>query len=318
LLSRCGGRTSGVSSFHNHRTQRMPESNQPMSVSVIDLGKLSEPLTKLVEVVGKGIGKLYEPVGTVLQAKADVSADLIRAEGAGQRLEIELRTKRRVEYLENLRQRNIEKIISHAARELPESVSKEPVSQDWTLQFFSAAQDVCDDDMQRLWARILAGEVSHPGRFSRRTLEFLRTLEKWEAEWFSGLCRLAFLDGCGVPFVFNCTDQELFKLIGRNDVFGHFYAIGIFDIDCGLFDLTTNPRVQCRYFDKVYEFEEIQPGQSRCVGIVRFTMLARQLYRVANPTPVEGFIQQVNLGLQKEHTKLKVVSDANIGSGGKP
>ena len=45
----------------------------------LDLKGISRPLTKLIEVVGQGIGKVYEPVGTIIQAKADASARLTTA-----------------------------------------------------------------------------------------------------------------------------------------------------------------------------------------------------------------------------------------------
>jgi hypothetical protein len=45
-----------------------------MSNPIIDLAPLSTPVTKLVEVVAQGIGAIYRPVGTVLQAKADANS----------------------------------------------------------------------------------------------------------------------------------------------------------------------------------------------------------------------------------------------------
>ena len=48
-----------------------------MSNPLVDLKGLSEPLTKLVEVVSQGIGTLYSPFGTVRQAKADAKSKII-------------------------------------------------------------------------------------------------------------------------------------------------------------------------------------------------------------------------------------------------
>lgn len=59
---------------------------------------------------------------------------------------------------------------------------------DWTARFFDCVKDVSDEDMQRLWARILAGEVESPGKTSLRTLETLRNMSKSDAEMFKGIC----------------------------------------------------------------------------------------------------------------------------------
>ena len=50
-----------------------------MENPIVNLEKLSEPLTKLVEVISKGVGTLYAPFGTIRQAKADAEATIIVA-----------------------------------------------------------------------------------------------------------------------------------------------------------------------------------------------------------------------------------------------
>ena len=41
---------------------------------------------------------------------------------------------------------------------------------DWTARFFDCVQDVSSGHMQKLWAKVLSGEVENPGRTSLRTL----------------------------------------------------------------------------------------------------------------------------------------------------
>ena len=60
-------------------------------------------------------------------------------------------------------------------------VSEKPVDEDWIHHFLGNCADVGDKQMQDLWARILAGEVESPGRFSKRFLEFMKCLGKQEA-----------------------------------------------------------------------------------------------------------------------------------------
>jgi hypothetical protein len=68
-----------------------------------------------------------------------------------------------------------------AASTPDEDVSEEPVDPDWFARWRVNAEEVRDDQMRRLWARILAGEVQKPGRFSLHTLDFMRRLSKDDA-----------------------------------------------------------------------------------------------------------------------------------------
>lgn len=63
------------------------------------------------------------------------------------------------------------------------------VDEDWLFAWRENAGKVSTEDLQRLWGSVLAGEVKAPGRYSIRTLEFLKTLSKAEAEMISKLAR---------------------------------------------------------------------------------------------------------------------------------
>lgn len=77
-----------------------------------------------------------------------------------------------------------------------EEVSSEKVDQDWATRFFNIVEDISDEEMQNLWAKILAGEIKQPKSFSLRTLEILRNLSKEEAEAFIRNAPYCFGDGC--------------------------------------------------------------------------------------------------------------------------
>ncbi len=85
---------------------------------------------------------------------------------------------------------------------LPDTVSEEPVSGDWMFQFFENCQDVTEAEMQRLWARILAGEVAQPKTFSRRTIELLKTFDSGDAKAFTDYCSVCFRSSAGAHLAF--------------------------------------------------------------------------------------------------------------------
>jgi len=55
---------------------------------------------------------------------------------------------------------------------------------DWHTRYYEACGNVSDEDMQSLWAKVLAGEIRRPGSYSLRTIEHLRNLTKEEALLF--------------------------------------------------------------------------------------------------------------------------------------
>ncbi len=167
-------------------------------MEIKDLTGLSKPLTKLVEVVSKGIGTLYEPRSIRKKAdaeaykqeviaNADAKKMLIEGEA---KLELLLRVQNRVVQQEINRQVNLEEIIEKSIPHLDENVSDEEVDEDWRMRFFQKSQDVSSDDMQEIWAKILACEVSNPGNINLRTLDVVSNISKSEAEVFQIACSL--------------------------------------------------------------------------------------------------------------------------------
>ena len=80
-------------------------------------------------------------------------------------------------------------VVERAARELgdAEVPDREP-DHDWTARFFNYIQDVSSEEMQSLWAKVLAGEVERPKSTSIRTLGILRNLDREAAVLFGRLC----------------------------------------------------------------------------------------------------------------------------------
>ncbi|MDX9744185.1 MAG: DUF2806 domain-containing protein [Arcobacteraceae bacterium] len=167
-------------------------------MEIKDLTGLSKPLTKLVEVASKGIGTLYKPRAIRKEADAEAyrqevianaEAKKILIEGEA-KLELLSRVQNRVVQQEISRQVNLEEIIEKSIPHLDENVSDEEVDQDWRMRFFQKAQDVSNEEMQEIWAKILANEVSKPGKVSLRTLEIVSNISKSEAELFQIACSL--------------------------------------------------------------------------------------------------------------------------------
>lgn len=159
-----------------------------MPIEVKDLAGLSRPLTKLIETVEHGAGAISEPWRIVRRAKAEARADVIEAEAHVEIAELAARAAYRAQAREVRRQQNLEAIVQQTARCLPPAADETPVDPDWTAEFVNSAQDVSDEEMQSLWARILAGEVAQGDSFSRRTLAAVRVMSRQDAARFTRFC----------------------------------------------------------------------------------------------------------------------------------
>ena len=74
------------------------------------------------------------------------------------------------------------------------------------MRFFEAAGNIRAEDMQHLWAKVLAGEIKQPGCFSLRTVEALRNMTAREALAFKNASELVLQESDGTFFLFCDTD----------------------------------------------------------------------------------------------------------------
>jgi len=182
-----------------------------------------KPIEKLLDVVSKGIGKIYLP--RAKRKEADAKAyeieviERAKAKAYLNRQEIEQdlldRIEERILYRELKKQKNIDAVTMIAAEELynENNISDIPVDEDWTVRFFNVVEDVSDEMMQQLWGRILAGEVKSPNSFSIRTIECLKNITKQEAELFTKTANFVFIYN-NEPFIFTGDNLEV---IIKND-----------------------------------------------------------------------------------------------------
>ena len=55
------------------------------------------------------------------------------------------------------------------------------IDADWFARWRTGAQEVSKEEMQRLWGKLLAGEVSRPGSYSLHTVDFLSRMSSTDA-----------------------------------------------------------------------------------------------------------------------------------------
>ena len=126
----------------------------------------------------------------IAAAQTEARSKLISPQAALQgEVTIGERIVQRVQFQEEKRQANIGAVVVRAAHELGDrEIQDHEVDHDWTARFFNDVQDVSSEEMQQLWAKVLAGEVGRPGQFSLRTLDTLHNMSVGEARLFAEAC----------------------------------------------------------------------------------------------------------------------------------
>ncbi len=277
----------------------------------INLKNLSEPVTKLINAVSKAIGTVYEPTRIVREAKATAEASLILAQGEIEKQELLLRAAHRLAFVETRRQQIIEAITNQAVAALPNAVSKDPVSEDWMVQFFDNCKDVGETELQALWARILAGEVTQPHSFSRRTLGTLKLMHRDEAVWFTDLCCLGFKGvDAGSSFCFEqSAGKALYAKYGPLAIMSHLVTIGLLAPEWHTFRVSQFNGLVLDYLGQPVTFRAPRPPPNNLleyfVQIRPFSGVGLELAKIVSAHQAPGFLEQLAADLAQ--FKIQIV-----------
>lgn len=152
----------------------------------------SPVVVKLIESVGNVVKALYLPTLTFKKGKAEVDVEMYRKEREQELLENQTFTLYEITKL-----KNFINTVNFAAEDLNEDdiFSDEPVDFDWLMRFFDAVGNISNEELQKLWGNVLAGEVKNPGNFSLRTLDIVRNMTQKEAKLFNDFCRYILISG---------------------------------------------------------------------------------------------------------------------------
>ena len=192
------------------------------------------------------------------------------------------------------RMANVQSIVGQAIEQMPEQVPDTLVDHDWAARFFDNAKDVSDEKMQKLWAKLLAGEVERSGCVSLRTLDILRNMTQKEAELFARAVNYIFVDAntpalmfradTGVKALPDISVGELYSLIEAGLVMPyHGQQFGL---------VTSDPDGYCRLFYTDTKVLRVQVGEFS-IPTYKFSISGTQLAKYIKPTVNAEYLQQV-------------------------
>jgi hypothetical protein len=195
--------------------------------ALINVGELSKPATVLIEKISDAIGGIFRPYQMRRVAEAEANAEKIRAVSKIEVTDLHRRAMHRFLEEEGKKQENIENITSKALPNVDGNSTPEKIENDWLINFFDKCRLVSDAEMQNLWAKVLAGEANKPGKFSKRTVSLLSSLDKTDALLFQNFCSFRWMIGDGVPLIYDEQDQIYVKNGINFAAIKHLVEIGL-------------------------------------------------------------------------------------------
>ncbi|MCD8520709.1 MAG: DUF2806 domain-containing protein [Saccharospirillaceae bacterium] len=264
--------------------------------SLINLGDLSKPATVLIEKVSNAVGVLYEPRRIKKKAEAEVEAEKIKALASIELSEIQQRAIDRLVQQEGRKQENIESITAQAAASLDETADVQNLEEDWVAHFFKNCETVSDAEMQSLWSRLLSGEATRPGTFSKRTVDFVASMDKKDAEIFTKFCQFSWFLGDIMPIIMEPED-EIYKSEGINfSVLKHLDAIGLisFESTSGYRRMGFGKLAKIYYFGRptIIEFPKDKDNELN-IGKVLLTRAGQELAPICGAKMNQNFYEYV-------------------------
>ncbi len=169
------------------------------------------------------------------------------------------------------------------------------LDEDWFAYFNDIVKNVSDEEMQIIWAKILAGECENHGSVGKRLMSILQVISKDEAEVFSYMCSHSFIvklneednDFFDCMFIWPervlSTEENLYKYYDKTKIndfsIMNLSGIGLLDYSSMGFMLNGED-VIIDGFDGTYKIHAVNSDGGISAGLVSFTTPGIQLIQI--------------------------------------
>ena len=297
---------------------------------MVDVNLKVPALEKLLDYAASGIGAVAGPMLATWRARQDAKAKLIgvQAEADSLRLIADAQADarqslvepdqagpgmveigpdgiaQRIEFQEKKRQANIVSVVQDAAAELGgKEVSDREPDPDWTARFFDCVQDISSENMRKLWAKVLSGEVEEPGRTSLRTLDVLKNMTQRDAQTFESICDFVIDD-----FIYYPTEYQTNHLNLRLNNMIHLQNIGLVYFSSFLSKtlefVPNRKQFIFRYQDTFLRITTKDDSKRVKISVILLTSSGMELYRILKCTVHMGYLQSFSRFLTAENCEL--------------
>jgi hypothetical protein len=264
--------------------------------SIINLGDISKPAVVLIEKISDAVGGYFKPRQIRQLARAEADAEKIKAITQIEITELQQRALHRFVSEEAKKQDCIESVTEKALPYLKEDSRPSDVEDDWITNFFDKVRLISDEQMQALWAKVLAGEANSPGSYSKRTVNLLDSLDKTDALLFNTLCGFGWFIGNVVPLIYD-VQASIYAENGItfNDL-EHLDDIGLINFNSlAGYRRLGFPKSICVFYYGTPTIIEFPNEQSNdlSIGQVLLTKAGQELAPICGSKPVPNFLDYI-------------------------
>jgi hypothetical protein len=174
-------------------------------------------------------------------------------------------------------------------------------------RFINSIEDISNEEMQNIWAKILAGEIKHPNTYSLRTIETIRNLTSDEAKLFQEMSQYFLIGG---------DDNGIF--LPKKTEFLKKYSTILKLQECGLISSQPSLSLNLKLPNKniIVHNSKIMimisagdtVSQNIGIGLYLLTAVGKELYATVCKTDTDNknFIIDYARELQKQHKNQKI------------
>jgi len=263
---------------------------------LINLEELSKPINTLINKISNAAGILYEPTRIKRKALAKAEAKKTAVITDIEINDIQKRAMHRFLKEETIKQENIENILEKSFDKIENNATPDNIEDDWITHFFDKSKYISDENMQELWAKVLSGESNAPHSYSKRTIECLSNLDKYDAELFTNFCKFVWNIGDLQPLIFDYNNKIYNDYSINFSTLLHLDEIGLinFNHDSGFSMFFDTDQIVESYFGKELHFKFNTPSNNKLnMGHTTLTKIGKELALVVNASPIDEFYTYV-------------------------
>lgn len=194
-----------------------------------------------------------------------------------------------------------------------ENISDEFIDGDFLNMFYEGASNVSNEELQKIWAKILANEIENPNNYSIRTLAFLRTISYKEANVIKKFIELAISSDVSAYLI---DDRNLLEKYGLK-----FLDILLLE-ELGLVKqdlrLTIKKGESMFYIDDKYAMHIVENSDNNSIKIIKTTTIGYEIYKTFNEKELNlDYIKDLSNLIKKDSTTIKLIKNWKKLNGGK-
>lgn len=162
--------------------------------------------------------------------------------------------------------------------------------------FFKQCDTVSDKEMQSLWSRVLSGEATNPGAFSKRTVDFISSIDKKDAAVFTALCQFVWVIGDPSPLVYDAKNEIYTKHGIDFSTLKHLDSIGLISFEAvGGYRRTGYGKYAQAYYYGTFTAIEFGGDANNEIetGNVLFTNIGKELVSICGSAKNQEFYYYV-------------------------